>query len=477
MEIEFEEPELKSFGFAQTPFSEHLACAGNKIVTNDYVTGCLWSGLPKGLQKLPIDGQYTCVGGDGEYWAALDSVNSQIVVGYRDDYSIRKCKWASHGVGITTGRNCIWLSLPESILQISLTCDEVLDNLKIRGGTVIATDVERDYLAVACTEFHRVIRVDKKSNNFKQIDSFKGRRFRFPRGLTYASDGSLWIADTENRMVVSEDRSFDFTRHPGFPVGLGNYNNKIYVAFPYERIIASLEEAEAIEPETNPPFYPYSIARFNGELWLSYPASGIVQSCQNGTTYDELADPIAIISWREQLAVAERDRSCVTCFQANGANWKIMLPEGSQPRALSVSPDGVLWVITQTPKMLFACRSNYVAEMICLPEFDGVPRAIAWTNKGIALASNREKAVLWIDDNDGRIINKTPLPESPVSLSSDGESVLAGFDRIGAVFRINHSEAEQVANNVITPRGLLLEGNHLYIVESLAHRVTCANLL
>jgi sugar lactone lactonase YvrE len=303
------------------------------------------------------------------------------------------------------------------------------------------------------------------------------RNLRFPRGVAFSPGGELWISDTENRRVVSADGSarFDFTNHPGFPVGLTSHQDRLCVAFPYERLLTSATEA-ATGQWHGADFYPYAIARFEGDLWTSHPASGIVRSQREGVTHAGLADPIAMVSWRGHLAGAERDRACITCFRRADATRKILLPEGSQPRALAVSPDGVLWIATQTPKMLFACHDGWRAEPVCPLAVAGAPRAMAWTAEGIALAASSVNGILWIIQNDGRAINEFPLPEPPVSLAADGGAVFAGLERRRVVIGLTRATVTEIAGEVITPRGLLPEGGQLHIVESLAHRVRRADV-
>lgn len=455
------------------PWLEYLASADGALVASEYVTGVLWSGGPDALRRVAIEGRFCSVGGDGRQWAALAPDRARIIVSDGDRIREGGVLLAATATAVAASARGVWVALPDRVVRLD-DAWEPAETRPLPGAVVLSADATGERLAAACPEEHRVV-VLSEGGACVELDRVAGRPLRAPRGISFDASGALWISDTENRRIVRVDglRSVDLGHRPGFPVGITHDRGTLWLASPYERLLATAEDAVTGAPRSRSLFYPFAVARFNGGLWTSHPAGSCVLSHADGRRLDDFADPIALLPWNGRLVVAERDRNRLVLLGSCGERHPVAMPGDAQPRALTESDEGDLWVVTQFPHALVRYTRGGTPERVASLEMYGPPRAIAWDRGAPLVAAMGVAACLRLDPVTGALVERIDLRESPVSLATHpGGGALAGLDRLGTILRIVEGRTCTIASGLVTPRGILVESNRLIVAESLSHRLT-----
>ena len=454
-----------------SPPLEYLAATAEGLIGTEYLYGSIWS-LKEGCApyRLPHEGRFVAIGGDGRSWAAVDPGNETVVLGTSNSCVVRKGSWARDARSVAAAGDDIWVARDNSLLKVTAT-GLVAQEIAVPGVTAMSCDSLSGLVALACTDNHRVVIIDPIDGHINQLKL----ELRFPRGVAFGPDGTLWVSDTEHRRILTADGTVvvDLGHRPGFPVGLAWHNDLLWAASPYERTVAPVKSLLGAVREETCCFYPYAAARVEGELWVSHPSSGLVRKQGDNSTVRDIADPIALANFEGLLAIAERDRGRILLRDPNGYMTSITLTEGSQPRSLTVSNDGELWIATQSPSALFAVSSRGARLVNTLSALGlcGLPRAIVWVGSALAITTDTTPAVVLIDPVRAKVLATYQMPEPPVSLAAVGETILAGLDRAGTIVAVADGITAPIATGLVTPRGIVADRDGIVVVESLAHRI------
>jgi len=468
MKIDF----TTKFGSRSNPscFPEYIASATDGIVTTDYVHGYLWGGSPGNMRRIQADGVFSSIGGDGTVWAALDARKGTVAIGQTASTveNLIILPGARGGTAVTASGRHIWIASSDVLMRLD-QCGNVERTIRIDGIVNIATEPGSGSIAVTCPEHHLVLQLDPDLNVTSVIRLVRSRPLRFPRGCAYIN-GVLWIADTENRRIVRADGAewFDLSELQGFPVGITAFAGRLCTCIPFMSRVILLPPSRSKKPI--PCFYPCAIAKFNNDWWVTHPSSGNVQSIKRKQSIHDLADPVALVAWKDYLAVTERDGSCVTLWKENAGRCVVSMPSNSQPRAICVDNCDQLWVATQTPSALWRCTSIR-AEYICPLSVAGLPRALAFYGNQLVLATTTDSHIRSIDVRTGITAAIAEFSEPPVALATHGDCLLVALDRSGDLIQFRNGCQRILSTGLITPRGIAADCETILVAESLANRI------
>jgi DNA-binding beta-propeller fold protein YncE len=457
---------------ADTLRPEYLApCGDGMVVANDYLTSNLLIGPPDGVRAVGSGGRVRSVGGGHDGWWAAAG-DDGVVVGRGTRFG----EWSGCLVGAATAATTdgarLWAAVGREVHEHDLASGALLASWSVGEVAQLAIDPVHGRLAATCPDDQKVVIIEAAGASRREVTEADGVALSFPRGVGVGPDGSVLVTDTEGRRAVDVDRDQVWrVDRPGFPVGIaGSPEASPLVSVPYEALVGRVDDLPT--PLDCDIFYPYALARWLGDVVVTQPATGCVRRLSDGSIIgDGLADPIALVAWHDQLVVAERDRGRIVLFGASGRS-SVPIGPGTQPRALAVSSDEDLFVLTQTPAAVVVVTAEggraRVRQRVPL---DGVitPRAMAVDADGrVVVASAR--STHRFDPALGREVLGARSSLAPVSLCHlDDGRIVGGVDE-GAVVDVDTGAV--LIDGLITPRGIMAEGGSLLVAESLAHRVT-----
>jgi class 3 adenylate cyclase/streptogramin lyase len=260
----------------------------------------------------------------------------------------------------------------------------------------------------------------------------------FPEDIVF--DGSsLWIANVGNRTLVRLDPEgggdTEVFGTASAPTGVAFADGRVWVTYGFisdpRRAVDVLDPADALlgPADIAVPNGSYPIASGDGALWIAdFLGSTIVRHelASGSTSSIELptgSGPTSLDVGGGSLWVAAGRQSSVFRIDTAepGQQAERFGTGGDVPTALSVAPDGTVWIVEREADSVLALSSSGTTrvDLVLGDGCDG-PSAVEATEDAIWVSCSTSSSVVRLRPTDGSIVGSLAVAGDPGPMATDG---------------------------------------------------------
>jgi class 3 adenylate cyclase/DNA-binding beta-propeller fold protein YncE len=281
-----------------------------------------------------------------------------------------------------------------------------------------------------------IARIDEAGEGF-DAEVAAGAR-AFPEDIVF--DGaSLWVANVGNRTLVRLDpegsRDPEVFGTPSPPTGVAFADGQVWVTYGFisdpRRAVDVLDPADALlrPADIAVPSGSYPIATGDGALWIAdFLGSTIVRRelASGRTSSIELpagSGPTSLDVGGGSLWVAAGRQPSVFRIDTvdPGQPADRFGTGGDVPTALSVAPDGTVWIVAREADSVLALSSSGTTrvDLVLGDRCDG-PGAVEATEDAIWVSCSTSSSVVRLRPSDGSIVDSLAVEGEPGPMATDG---------------------------------------------------------
>ena len=268
-----------------------------------------------------------------------------------------------------------------------------------------------------------IARIDAEGQGFDAVVSMGPRAF--PEDIAVGG-GKLWIANVGNRTLMQvdpEDDSSQVFGTPSAPTGVAFTDDRVWVTYGFSsdprRGVDVLDPADAVmgPAQLSVPNGSYPIVADADALWIGDPLGSTVvryEPASGRSTTVELPDgsgPTSLGVSDDSLWVAAGRQPSVFRIDATDPSQPAERfgTGGDLPTALSVAPDGTVWIVEREADWVLALSESGATRVdVALGGRCDAPSAVEATDDVVWVACSNSSNVISLDPADGSVVELAP---------------------------------------------------------------------
>jgi class 3 adenylate cyclase/streptogramin lyase len=279
-----------------------------------------------------------------------------------------------------------------------------------------------------------IARIDKAGEGFDaEVAVGAGA---FPEDIAF-DGGNLWIANVATRtlMRVDPEGGSQVFGTPSAPTGVAFADGQVWVTYGFVsdplRGVGVLDPVDAVLAPAGiaVPNGSYPIASGDGALWIAdFLGSTIVRHdlASGRTSSSGLpagSGPTSLGVGGGSLWVAAGRQPSVFRIDTTEQTQQVERfgTGGDIPTALSVAPDGTVWIVKREADSVLALSSSGTTrvDLVVSDRCDG-PSAVEATDEGIWVSCSLSSNVVRLDPTGGSIVSSLSVAGDPGPMATDG---------------------------------------------------------
>jgi class 3 adenylate cyclase/streptogramin lyase len=284
-----------------------------------------------------------------------------------------------------------------------------------------------------------IARIDAEGQGFDAVVSMGPRAF--PEDIAVGG-GKVWIANVGNRTLMQvdpEDDSSQVFGTPSAPTGVAFTDDRVRVTYGFSsdprRGVDVLDPADAVmgPAQLSVPSGSYPIVADADALWIGDPLGSTVvryEPASGRSTTVELPDgsgPTSLGVSDDSLWVAAGRQPSVFRIDATDPSQPAERfgTGGDLPTALSVAPDGTVWIVEREADWVLALSESGATRVdVALGGRCDAPSAVEATDDVVWVACSNSSNVISLDPADGSVIGSLPVEGDPGPMATDANGAV-----------------------------------------------------
>ncbi|MGZ8641107.1 MAG: adenylate/guanylate cyclase domain-containing protein [Actinomycetota bacterium] len=279
-----------------------------------------------------------------------------------------------------------------------------------------------------------IARIDPDGGSFGSTVKMGARAF--PEAITVGG-GNVWVANVSNRTLMQvdpEDGSSQVFGTSSAPTGVAFADGRVWVTYGFtsdpSRGMDVLDPVDHVmgPAQISVPNASAPIAAGDDVLWIGDPLGSTVLRYDpesGGTTTVALPDGSGVASLGvsdESVWVAAGRQPSVFRIDATDPSQPVERfgTGGDLPTALSVAPDGTVWIVERDADSVLSLSSTGSTRVdVALGDRCDAPSAVAATDAAVWISCATSSNVIQLDPRDGSVVASLDVDGDPGPLADD----------------------------------------------------------